>query len=221
MQRSETADPFDLVRATIEADVAAPGVVVVSSALDGDGKTGVAFGLVRSLAAAGYRTLAIDTAANSPRATSLEAAAVMFKEMKQPVPSECDAIAIAAEHARTASATAIAAFYAAIRGRYDYAVVDAAIIGAGGLAFARGADGVVLALREGRSVSPADKDAVDLFERLRVRFLGVVATREDGRRHRAAAAARASRLQTRRRALPAIPVETVRGLVRFFSRSPI
>jgi len=174
--------PFLMVRATIEAEVAAPGIIAVSSALDIDGKTGVAAGLIRSLAAAGYNTLAIDAGASTPHAISVDSAAALLAESARPLAAGCDFVSIAPAQARSASATAIAAFYASIRERYDYAVIDAAVVTAGGLAFARNADGVVLALREGRAANDADRDAVALFARLNVRFLGVVATRDERKR---------------------------------------
>jgi Mrp family chromosome partitioning ATPase len=71
------------------------------------------------------------------------------------------------------------------------------VINAGGLAFARGADGVVLALREGRAVNEADREAVDLFERLRVRFLGVIATRDQSGTDTTGAQSLYERLQPR------------------------
>jgi receptor protein-tyrosine kinase len=189
--------PFLMIRSTIEAEVAAPGVLAVSSALAGDGKTGVTAGIARSLAAAGYRTLAIDAASQSPNATTVDAAVALIADTPRPVEAGCDFIAIAPGQARVASATAIAAFYASIREHYDYAIVDAAAIGNGGLAFARNADGVVLALRDGRAATDADRDTVALFTRLNVRFLGVVATHAERGRNAPAPKSLYERLEPR------------------------
>jgi Mrp family chromosome partitioning ATPase len=223
MSQPEASDPFDLIRATIEAELAAPGVLAVTSALRGDGKTGVAAGLARALAGAGYKTLAIDVAAPAPGAVSVEAAAAMPGESARKTSSGCDVLAIVPAQARGAWARAHATLYAASRTRYDYTIVDAAVIAGGGLAFARAADGAVLALREGRAIAAADRDAVDLFERLHVRVLGVVATRDDRSRGTAGAPALLDRLHEQSRLVPTISGETLRGagLARFFSRSPV
>ena len=220
MRNSEQElDPFLMIRATVEAQMPAPGVLAVSSALAGDGKTGVASGIVRSLVTAGYRTLAIDAGASTPYVAGLESPAGLMAETARPVDAGCDFVSLTPAQARAASASAIDAFYATIRGRYDYAVVDAAIVGAGGLAFARGADGVVLALREGRAAADADRVAVGLFERLQVRFLGVVATHEDGPHDGSGPQALYERLQPRPRRVALSVEEPVRGVA--FGRSPV
>ena len=188
-------NPFLMIRATVEAELPAPGILTVSSALARDGKTGVTAGIVRSLTAAGYATLAVDAGASTPHAMSVEAASSLLAESARPVEAGCDFVSLAPAQARAASAAAITAFFATIRERYDYAIVDAAVINAGGLAFARSADGVILALREGRAVNEADREAVELFERLHVRFLGVIATREE--RHAAEPQSLYDRLQPR------------------------
>jgi Mrp family chromosome partitioning ATPase len=177
---AHTPNPFMMIRTTVEAEIPAPGVLTVSSALDADGKTGVAAGIARSLASAGYMTIAIDASGNMMHGTSVEAAIERLGDSARQLAAGCDYISLAPDQARTASATAIAALYDAIRLRYDYAIVDAAVISDGGLALSRAADGVVLAVREGRAVTESDRDAVALFERLRVRFLGVIATRDAG-----------------------------------------
>jgi Mrp family chromosome partitioning ATPase len=199
MRAPQTSNPFDLVRATIEAELAAPGVLAVTSALSGDGKTGIAAGLARSLAGAPTHLVTRRTSAG------------------------CDVLSILPAEARIASALAIATLYEAVRAHYDFAIVDAAVFTDGGLAFARGADGVVLALREGRAVAAADRDAVDLFERLRVRVLGVVATRGDRSRGTGVAPSLVDRLHAQPRSVPTVSANTVRaaGLARLFSRSPV
>lgn len=196
MTHDDANNPFLMIRATIEAQLPAPGILTVSSALPRDGKTGVAAGIVRSLAAAGYTALAVD-AGSAPHAVSVDTAAALLGDAPRPVEAGCDFISIATAQARTASAAAIAAFFTMVRSRYDYAIVDATVINAGGLAFARGADGVVLALREGRAVSEADRQAVELFERLHVPFLGVIATRDENHAGAAGAQSLYERLQPR------------------------
>jgi Mrp family chromosome partitioning ATPase len=217
-QLDTNSDPFLTIRATVEAELPAPGVLTVSSALGGDGKTGVTTGIVRSLVAAGYSTLAIDAGASTPHAISVESASALVAATPRRVAAGCDFVAIAPDRARAASATAIAGFYATVRSRYDYAVVDAALIGDGGLAFARTADGVVLALREGRAAADADRVTVEMFQRLQVRFIGVVATRDGNSHSGEESPALYDRLQPRPRRMMLAPADEP---VRAFERSAV
>jgi Mrp family chromosome partitioning ATPase len=184
----KSPDPFSVIRATVEAEIAAPGVLTISSACAGDGKTAVATGVARSLAAAGYRTLLIDAAGVTaeslserlgvppPAAVSVTDATPNVSGAVRPAFPGCDVLALAAEGEAGPSAVALAEMFAAVRSQYDYAIVDARAVDDGGATFARCADGVVLAVREGRAAVSADGDAVALLERIRARFMGVVAT---------------------------------------------
>jgi Mrp family chromosome partitioning ATPase len=185
---SDDLGAFLVLRTTVESEIPTPGILAVSSALPRDGKTGLVNGLVRALSAAGYATLAVDAAAASPAQLALDVVRERLADLARPLGPRCDSLVLGSQNARSASVAAIEALYAQIRTRYDYAVVDAGVLAAGGLAFARCADGVVLALRQGRSVAPADRDAVEIVERMRVRCLGVVATREQSPKHRPPAA---------------------------------
>ena len=208
----ESSDPFFVIRTTIEAELSTPGVLVVSSAVNNDGTTGVAAGVVRSLTAAGYATLAVDAAASVPGAVNMDEAGAHLAESARPLQAGCDILSIAPAQALSASGHAIKAFYESARSRYDYTIIDAAVIGTGGLAFARAADGVVLALREGRAVDRADRDTVELFARLRVHFLGVVATRVD--KNADATLSLADRLHARPRSVVTI-AEDMRGVAAY------
>jgi Mrp family chromosome partitioning ATPase len=184
MKSSATmTNPFLVIRATVETEIPAPGILAISSALAGDGKTAVSAGIARSLAAGGYRTLVLDAGnpIDSERAVTREAlteqaAHERLSHAVRATASGCDYLALRDLGADVSSSVAIAALYAAVRARYQYAVVDTSVLNGDGLALARGADGVVLAVREGRAIVPADGEAVDLLNRLHVRFLGVVAT---------------------------------------------
>jgi Mrp family chromosome partitioning ATPase len=185
----KSQDSFGVIRATLEAEIAAPGVLAISSALQGDGKTAVTAGIARTLAAAGYRTLAIDAGGQTEESLCAKlgvspsppvSAATSAEHLRDAVRmafAGCDVLSLSdISDVGGPSAVAIAALYAAIRADYDYAIVDARAISDGGATFARCADGVVLAVREGRSAEVADTEAVALLERIRARFLGVVAT---------------------------------------------
>lgn len=189
----KSKDSFGVIRATVEAEIAAPGVLTISSALAGDGKTGVAAGIARSLASAGYRTLVIDAGGQTaeplceklgaPPAppASVTTATDHLGDVVCTAFAGCDVLVLSeVSDVGGPSAVAVAALYNAIRPYYDYAIVDGRAIGDGGATFARCADGVVLAVREGRAAETADGDAVAVLERVRARFLGVVATAGSG-----------------------------------------
>jgi len=183
--KSAKTNPFTVIRATLETELPTPGILTISSALAGDGKTAVAAGIARSLASGGYRTLVLDagvTAELAPGATrealTLEGAHDRLNHAVRATGSGCDYLSLQDIHADVSSSVGIGALYAAIRSRYEYAIVDAGVLNGDGLALARGADGVVLAVREGRAIVPADAEAVELLNRAHARFLGVVATTE-------------------------------------------
>lgn len=160
--------------------MAPPGILAVSSALHGDGKTAVAAGIARSLAMVGYRVLVLD-ATNQPSAVPHEhaangTAASSLERVVRATPTGCDYVSLEQLGGDVSSSVAIGELFAFIRERYQYAVIDAGVLNGTALPMARGADGVVLALREGRAISEADGEAVELMNRLRARFLGVVAT---------------------------------------------
>jgi Mrp family chromosome partitioning ATPase len=180
------ADSFGVIRATVEAEIASPGILTISSARPGDGKTGVAVGIARSLASSGYRTLLIDAGTDEgdvlsaklgipAPAVPVTAAAEHLGNVVRPAFDGCDILSIRGGDAG-ASAVAVGELFAAVRSSYQYAVVDARTVANGGATFARCADGVVLAVREGRAAESADHEAVAVLERIRARFLGVVAT---------------------------------------------
>ena len=184
----KSQDSFGVIRATVEAEIAAPGVLTISSAEGGDGKTAVATGVARSLAAAGYRTLVIDAGAPTAESfcaklglppalpVSVATSAEHLSDSVHKAFAGCDVLLLAEDSEASPSAVAVAALFAAVRAQYDYAVVDTRAISDGGATFARCADGVVLAVREGRAAGAADGEAVAVLERIRARFLGVVAT---------------------------------------------
>jgi Mrp family chromosome partitioning ATPase len=181
-------DSFSVIRTTIEAEIASPGVLSISSARDRDGKTAVAAGIARSLAGAGYNTLIVDAA--GPTAESIAdklgvppstpvTIAVTGDQLQSVVRAAlpgCDVLALNEGDGSNPSAVSVNALFAALRAKYDYVIVDSRTIADGGAIFARCADGVVLAVREGRAATASDSEAVALLDRVRARFLGVVAT---------------------------------------------
>jgi len=180
-----------LLRASIEATVSPPGVIVVSSALAGDGKTEVASGLARALAECGYVTALVDTNWQNPGV-----AASLGMEAIPPV-TQFDRIATSGQNGvvknlevisiadrrfpALVSADRMQSLIADLRARFQYTIVDSAAIpiGMAGLQFARFADGVLLAVRLGRAPKPADKMTLQTLDRVGARILGVIATGAD------------------------------------------
>lgn len=224
------ANPFIVIRATVETEIAAPGILAISSAVAGDGKTAVAAGIGRSLAAAGYPTLVLDAgtldaleSASAQESLTVEVVHERLNHAVRATGSGCDYLGLRDLGAGVASSVSIAALYKAVRERYAYAVVDASVLNGAGLALARGADGVVLAIREGRPVVSADSESVELLNRLKVRFLGVVATTERHTGDRNVATTLIERLQnapsqlTEPRGSLALPIKQRRGASAIFS----
>lgn len=179
---------YRTLRVSIEATVPPPGLIVVSSALTGDGKTEVASGLARALAECGYDTALVDTnwqhpgvaaslgIADLPPAMQLDRIAASGKNGTV---KNLEAISIADQRfPALVSAERMRAMIADLRARFQYTVVDSAAIpiGMAGLQFARFADGVILAVRLGRAPRPADKMTIQALERVGARVLGVVTT---------------------------------------------
>lgn len=182
-------DPFELVRATLEARLEPPATLLISSALPGDGKTAVAAGLARVLAAAGYRTAAIDANDRRPalaeRLGSDDAPpAALDLGAARIIAPNLELISIAQPRLLASTRHDLIAFVARVRERYHFAVIDGSELPGGSIALAREVDGVVLAVRAGRSSTVADREAVVLLEQFNAPFLGVVATEPAPRRRR-------------------------------------
>ncbi len=193
-------DPFLTLRATIEANCAAPSVVLISSAMPRDGKTAVSAGLAEAFAQSGCRTLAIDFGAKPALAKAIGTKDLPVIESPRGtdtlavrhIGEHLDAARIAATAMGKSALTDLERFFAALRARYDFTVIDGCELTAGAVALARIADGVILTVRRGRPTAEADREAVLLLERFRANFIGVVST---GR----------GELSPRRRTLAAVP----------------
>jgi Mrp family chromosome partitioning ATPase len=188
-------DPFLILRWTLEAELPDSGVVVaVGSPLAEDGTSAVAAGLARALAAAGHRTLALDggtsdgagtlrerLGATNAKTILLDGATTPIDVAISRVTPSCDALTLRAGSLAGACASSLRDFFEMLRGRYDYTVVDVGTIGGSGVIAARGADGVLLAIRENRRAHAVDDETVQLLRRMNVRIIGVVATTMRGR----------------------------------------
>jgi Mrp family chromosome partitioning ATPase len=176
-----------MLRARVENAMEKPFALIVSSALATDGKSVCAQGLAQSMAEADYRTLLIDidhekpALRSAPRLKALPGAnsepealeRALFRDQKTGITalSLTDAILSA-----KASKESVAELIAALRPRFDAIVIEAARLASSsiGVLFASRCDGLILSVREGRSVRSEDRAVVELVEREGLNFFGVV-----------------------------------------------
>jgi Mrp family chromosome partitioning ATPase len=178
-------DQFDLLRAKLEGAVKTSAVIVVSSACAGDGESATAFGLAKSFASSGYSTLLIDsnylnpTVAQDRAPLSLEAIATNGpRSFARPAfDGPYATISLVKESLRrNASRPALSRALDACRESYQVIVVDAGpIVDSNiGMMLAKLADGILLSVREGRSIKRADHEVVRSIEMHELPVLGSV-----------------------------------------------
>ena len=131
---------YQLLRARIESDLASPAVILVTSALPGDGKSVTASGLADSLARVGRRVVLVDDGAASrafgQSADASETAA--FPIVSLPLDARDP----------SAQSDTIGAFVRGLRKKFEFAIID-------GAAFTRSSVPVVLAgLADGVLLTP-------------------------------------------------------------------
>jgi Mrp family chromosome partitioning ATPase len=184
MDKQEQAadDAFVVLRATVDSFAAMPAIVLVTSALAGDGKSTVALGLARAFADANVEVALVNGNADRP-------SRVAFNEKHvSPVsfPDQPGAIAVPDEITPP--------FLEHLRGRFAVTIVDAGTISERGMTLqvARIADAVVLAVRQGRRRVKEDDQGIAMLRRVGARLVGVVpvtglepaAQRQDAVSHR-------------------------------------
>jgi receptor protein-tyrosine kinase len=181
-QRGAREPSFEVLRGRIESGVERPGVVAVTSAISGDGKSATAQGLAAALAAIGYRTLLIDAGKRSGAliqpATSASIEATLIE-------SACDTAIAGLSVAsltnptlqRRASLQNVGQALAAVRESYDYVVVDAdcALTSAFSAHLVGSADAVLVTVRAGRKQHSEDMRLAEALADSDLRFFGVVA----------------------------------------------
>jgi Mrp family chromosome partitioning ATPase len=162
---------FQYLRARVESDLKTPAVVVVTSASAGDGKSITAIGLAEALRQVGHRVALVDASAvdessrpalgPAPGANSgLYVSGLRF-DRDNPFESR--------EHVRS--------LVRDTRGEFDFTIIDAApfIRNSVAMLLASTVDGVLIAVRLGRS--PTDEDVLMMraLDQARANVLGVVA----------------------------------------------
>lgn len=169
---SATSAQVQLLRSRVEVDVKQPGIVMVTSAHQGDGKNLTARALAAGLKMQGYRTALVGLSPG-PVERSQDWAPFGCHSDNAPVievlrGNEGDGI----------TPEELVAFVNRMRSEYDYTVVVAGtfLSSPPTMALSRLVDGVLLAIRIGRAPSDEDHLTVQLIERSRGRIVGVVAT---------------------------------------------
>jgi Mrp family chromosome partitioning ATPase len=163
--REENPDgAFVVLRATVDSFTAMPAIVLVTSALAGDGKSTVALGLARAFADANVEVALVNGNTDRPSKvafTEKNLSAVSF-------PDQPGALAVPDE--------VTPGFLERLRERFAVTIVDAGTIAERGttLQVARIADAVVLAVRQGRRRVKEDEQGIAMLTRVGARLVGVV-----------------------------------------------
>jgi len=188
MDLSDVATTLGLLRARIEAGVRRPAVLTVTSARAGDGKSLVSYGLAANLAEANYKVLFVGADQNRPAQFAASAPTISdhpaFDVLRYATTTADGKPDVLGLHGpgvvATGSIDAIRATFARCRERYEYVVIDTSVAGKSGLALllAAAADGVIVSVRQGRSILEADKDMSNLLRTAGANLLGVVTADE-------------------------------------------
>lgn len=178
---------LDVTRARIEAEVDVPGVIAITSAARGDGKSLVATGLAHGLAGVGHNVLLVDGNADGSNASSIGSAPKLdvlpFDILQYVTPGmrgEPARLGLAAPGVvASCSVEAVQATFARLRATFDYTIIDTAVLVESGMAvvLASESDGVVIAFKQGRAALPADREFVKVLRSAKTPVLGVVTTR--------------------------------------------
>lgn len=163
-----------LLRAHVERTLAAPAVIMVTSAQSGDGKSLTAHALALCLARSGRRTALIDLTQPVPSAVG------RLPGPPGPSGTNFTSVDAAATGMRT-SREAMAAFVEETREAYEYTILDSPALLCDDVAMglATVVDGLLLTVRLGRAPSELDQLTMRLIERSAGRVIGVVATLPD------------------------------------------
>lgn len=186
----QLADQYRSLRVAVENAIEQPGVVVVTSALEGDGSDAVACNLARAFAEASYRTAIVDAARDVTTLATHLGVKIRPAESFENIASSgvngtitnLKAIAISSKFMpRVTTRRAIQELVSELKQNYDVVIVQAGPVAAdaAALQLCKAADAVLLSFRLGRRAARADKDAQAMLERVGANVLGVVAVADD------------------------------------------
>ena len=179
---------FRILRVTLESRFAEPAIFTVTSAHRADGAGFVAAGLARAFAEAGEETLLIGASEYSATAevgiagNARGAVTPLGIITNSPDLAQLRVLTLASSSRERPVVRDVHSALAKLRSSYRAIVIatDPIPRSASAYEFAREADGVLLAVRVGRSPMPADRELVRLLDESKVATIGVVPTR--GRR---------------------------------------
>ena len=158
---------FEMLRARVESVLERPGAIMVTSARAGDGKSLAAYGLAERMAAAGRRVAVVTFSSR----VDVDAIGELAAARAFPIFSLGD------EDAPNAlTPEQIKQFVVNARRKHDYVIVDGRPLleSRACIVLSSSVDGVLVALRHGRAVSPADSMVVEALESGGSRVIGVV-----------------------------------------------
>lgn len=165
---------LEILRARVEASVDRPGVVMVTSAVPGDGKSLTAYGLAERLSAAGRRVALIDFA-------GLRASRDFLRDESRSVRAFA-VLSLGDENTPSApSPEQVKQFVRNLREKFDYVVIDSKplLLSRAAIILAGSADGILVSVRQGRASSAADVSLVEALELGGARMIGVVAVTQN------------------------------------------
>lgn len=187
MDLTAIVNRLDLTRARLEAEMTTPAVIAVTSATPRDGSSMVATGLAHGLAGVGHRVLLVDGNVDAPTLAKSTSAPKLSARTDYDVLSYAtpgtngapsvlalNAPAVAASCSRETAEPAAAQF----RQHFTFTIIETAALPQSGmaLAFACAADGVIIALKQGRAPSDADRELIKVLRAAQASLLGVVTT---------------------------------------------
>jgi Mrp family chromosome partitioning ATPase len=152
-----------LLRSRVEAEFEMPAVVMVTSALDGDGKSLTAHSLASSLMKSGHRAALVSLTGRG-------------KEVGEGTTAE-----LSREDGSVIGRDRLATFVQEMRVKYDFTIVDAGtfLSSNAAMALAHSVDGVLLTVRIGRAPSDEDQLTIRTIEQSGGRVVGIVAADAD------------------------------------------
>lgn len=178
---------LDVTRARIESEIAAPGVIAITSAAHGDGKSLVATGLALGLAGVGHRVLLVDGHADATGARSAGSAPKLdvlpydiLQYVSPGVRGEPSRLSLTSPGViASCSIEAVQATFARFREDFAYTIVDTAVLVESGMAVAlvSESDGVVVAFKHGRAAREADRESVKMLRAAKTPILGIVTSK--------------------------------------------
>ncbi len=181
---STVEDQINALRAHLESGPAPSTVAIVTSAEKNDGKSLIAFGLAKSFARAGYRSIVIDA---NPSCAQLKYSKVVGNVAADQIDVRACAVPNALygyselilanqSDAGLLSYPQVKAVLDQCRQYYEYVIVDCGEFTGSSLPelLAKCADGALISLRQGRRPTARDEQLVQAIEECGAPVLGVV-----------------------------------------------